>query len=69
MKFSKFILVFLAFAIYNSFCGRPVYIKVFIDKKNQGHEVYSANIYIGQPAKNYRLQVDFGFDKISVLKT
>jgi hypothetical protein len=49
---------------------RPItsYIPVFIDKLNTGHEVYSADVYLGTDPLPYRLQVEFGCDKIILFK-
>ena len=46
----------------------PLYIPVFIDKFNTGHEVYSADVYIGTDPISYRLQIDFSYDKIIIFK-
>lgn len=67
-NFYSFLVFFISFLFIQIEGSRPVYIKVHIDKKNLGHEVYSADFEIGSPPQTYRLQIDFGYDKIALFK-
>lgn len=60
--------LFIFFHVLYASSSLRAFIPVFIDKLNTGHEVYSADLMIGHPPIEYRLQIDFAYDKISLFK-